>query len=232
MAESKEVIVKDERTVQQRLIDVMRDVEAVKKTERNTAQNFSFRGIDSVVNAVGPALRKHGVLVVPEVLEHHLSTVEVGQKRTQMGHVLVKVRYSFYGDKGLDDVISCTVLGESMDSGDKATPKAMSVAFRIALLQALALPTDEPDPDSYAYERAEAKPKATISQIDTWAGALSTATTIEQLNQIAGSVASYDVAEDIASDLRNTYRNRKAEIEDFEKHVKAEMEASAVKSAE
>ena len=76
--EAKEVIVTDERTVQQRLIDVMRDVEAVKKTERNTSQNFSFRGIDSVVNAVGPALRKHGVVVVPEVLEHHLSTVEVG----------------------------------------------------------------------------------------------------------------------------------------------------------
>lgn len=225
--EAKEVIVTDERTVQQRLIDVMRDVEAVKKTERNTAQNFSFRGIDSVVNAVGPALRKHGVLVVPEVLEHHLSTVEVGQKRTQMGHVLVKVRYSFYGDKGLEDVISCIVLGESMDSGDKATPKAMSVAFRIALLQALALPTDEPDPDSYAYERAEAKPKATISQIDLWAGGLASATTIEQLNQIAGTVATYDVAEDIAADLRNTYRNRKSEIEDFEKHVKAEMEAAA-----
>lgn len=225
--EAKEVIVTDERTVQQRLIDVMRDVEAVKKTERNTSQNFSFRGIDSVVNAVGPALRKHGVVVVPEVLEHHLSTVEVGQKRTQMGHVLVKVRYSFFGDKGLEDVISCIVLGESMDSGDKATPKAMSVAFRIALLQALALPTDEPDPDSYAYERAEAKPKATISQIDLWAGGLASATTIEQLNQIAGTVATYDVAEDIAADLRNTYRNRKSEIEDFEKHVKAEMEAAA-----
>lgn len=225
--EAKEVIVTDERTVQQRLIDVMRDVEAVKKTERNTSQNFSFRGIDSVVNAVGPALRKHGVMVVPDVLEHHLSTVEVGQKRTQMGHVLVKVRYSFYGDKGLEDVISCIVLGESMDSGDKATPKAMSVAFRIALLQALALPTDEPDPDSYAYERAEAKPKATISQIDLWAGGLASATTIEQLNQIAGTVATYDVAEDIAADLRNTYRNRKSEIEDFEKHVKAEMEAAA-----
>jgi hypothetical protein len=45
--------------------------------------------------------------------------------------------------------------------GDKAAPKAMSVAFRTALLQALALPTDEPDPDSQSFEREEAKaPKA------------------------------------------------------------------------
>ena len=44
-----------------------------------------------------------------------------------------------------------------MDGGDKATAKAMSVAFRIALLQALALPTSEPDPDSTSYERSPAK---------------------------------------------------------------------------
>jgi hypothetical protein len=33
----------------------------------------------------------------------------------------------------------------------------MSVAFRIALLQALALPTSEPDPDASSYERSPAK---------------------------------------------------------------------------
>ena len=42
---------------------------------------------------------------------------------------------------------------ESWDTGDKAMPKAMSVAMRTALIQALALPTDEPDPDSFTYTR-------------------------------------------------------------------------------
>ena len=36
----------------------------------------------------------------------------------------------------------------------------MSVAFRTALLQALALPTDEPDPDSQVYERDNARQAA------------------------------------------------------------------------
>lgn len=44
-----------------------------------------------------------------------------------------------------------------MDSGDKATAKAMSVAFRTALLQALCLPTDEIDPDAESYERSSAE---------------------------------------------------------------------------
>ena len=46
---------------------VMEEVGAVKKADRNDHQKFNFRGIDAVVNAVSPALRKHGVVVVPEV---------------------------------------------------------------------------------------------------------------------------------------------------------------------
>src|SRR5690606_40176303 len=52
------------------------------------------------------------------------------------------------------DTSECVSIGEAMDSGDKATPKAMSVAMRVALLQALCIPTDEPDVDSQSYERS------------------------------------------------------------------------------
>src|SRR5699024_6816492 len=63
----------------------------------------------------------------------------------------VNATYTFYAQDGSS--LSTQVASESFDSGDKATPKAMSVAFRIALLQAFALPTDEADPDSYTYVR-------------------------------------------------------------------------------
>jgi hypothetical protein len=52
------------------------------------------------------------------------------------------------------DEVQAIVPGEAMDSGDKAVSKAMSVAFRIALIQALNLPTGEPDADSQSYERS------------------------------------------------------------------------------
>ena len=58
-----------------------------------------------------------------------------------MGHVTVVVAYTFTAPDGSSIVTSAA--GEAMDSGDKATPKAMSVAYRTALLQALCLPTDE-----------------------------------------------------------------------------------------
>jgi len=141
-------------TIAQSLSEIMKAVGAIAKNDKNTSQGFNFRGIDSVVNAVSPALQKHGVIVVPHVEDYEYATVEIGRNRTAMGHVKVKVTYTFIGQAG--DAISATVVGEAMDSGDKATAKAMSVAFRTALLQALCLPTDEPDPDSNSYERSSA----------------------------------------------------------------------------
>jgi ERF superfamily len=127
-------------------------VGAVGKSERNTAQNFSFRGIDTVVNAVAPVFNELGIINVPEVIEHLYDTVEIGAKRTPMGHVTMVVKYSFFAPDGSH--VDAQVASEAMDSGDKAVAKAMSVAWRIALLQVLNLPTDEPDPDSVSYERS------------------------------------------------------------------------------
>lgn len=165
--------------IAQALSEVMKAVGGIAKKDRNQAQGFNFRGIDSVVNAVSPQLQKFGVIVVPSVEDYSYDTVEIGRNRTAMGHVKVKVTYTFIGGNG--DAIKTTVVGEAMDSGDKATAKAMSVAFRTALLQALCLPTDEPDPDATSYERSSADdvlaPSAILVKI-------SQATTIESLSEI------------------------------------------------
>jgi len=145
----------EQKTIVQSLNAVMSEVGAIKKSDRNASQGFNFRGIDAVVNAVSPALQRHGVVVVPTVEESDYSVVEVGKNRTAMGHCRVKVSYSFIGPLG--DSIKATVIAEAMDVGDKASAKAMSVAFRTALLQSLCLPTDEIDPDSSSYERSEVK---------------------------------------------------------------------------
>lgn len=182
---------------------VMADVGAVRKTEKNSAQGFNFRGIDAVTNAVFPAMVKHGVVVVPTVVASSYDTVTVGRNATQMGHARVTVEYQFFAGDG--STISATVCAESMDSGDKATAKAMSVAFRTALLQALCLPTDEIDPDHDVYERssAPAKPAAKSkgkaengAAIDPKGADVdpSVPLTEEQLNQFNGACTKADVS--------------------------------------
>lgn len=140
---------------------VMGDVQAVRKGDRNEVQGFNFRGIDAVVNAVGPALRAHGVIVLPRVLARHAETYQTRNGAT-MKNVAVEVEYTFVGPDG--STLTCSALGEAADAGDKATPKAHSVAFRTALLQALCIPTDEPDPDASTHERAA--PVQAIGEVD------------------------------------------------------------------
>lgn len=143
-------------TVIEAWLDVMNEVRAVGKDGKYEAgkTRYNFRGVDGVVNAVGPALRKHRVAVIPTVLDATYQQVEAGANRTLMRECTVKVRYTVRGPAG--DWFVGEVFGEALDSSDKGTAKATSVAYRIFLLQALAIPTDEPDPDESRHERASA----------------------------------------------------------------------------
>lgn len=149
----------DKPTVVELMSLVMSDVQAIGKGDRNQQQGYSFRGVDATVNAVGPVLRKHGVVVVPLAAEIESERYETKSK-TPMRGVTVKVGYRFYGPDR--DFIDATTYGEAADSGDKAVSKAMSVAYRVCLLQALCIPTDEPDPDSESHERAQPSAVTTI----------------------------------------------------------------------
>ena len=128
----------------------MADIGAVGKNSKNTQQGFMFRGIDAVMNAIQPAMKKNGLFVVPEVLEQ---TRE--ERTTQKGGLLIysicKIKYTFYAQDGSN--ISAVVIGEGMDSGDKATNKAMSIGFKYACFQVFCIPTEEmQDPDAEVHE--------------------------------------------------------------------------------
>lgn len=136
-------------TAREVIVGVMNDVQAVGKTEKNLSQGFNFRGIDAVVNAVGPAFRKHGGFLIPTIIFKNSSILPT-KNGGSMNAVALEVQFAIYGNEG--EPITGSVASEAFDSGDKATAKAMSVALRTFLLQALLLPTDEPDPDSQSYE--------------------------------------------------------------------------------
>ena len=136
-----------------KLADVMAELPAVGKDSRNEQQGWNFRGVDAVVNAISPALRKHGVGVVPKVLDiSYRDTTTAGRDPRPTREVTVKVKYTFFAEDGSS--VSAIVPGESLDQSDKGSAKAMSVAFRIALLQVFALPTSEPDPDASYHTRS------------------------------------------------------------------------------
>lgn len=189
-------------TIYAALANVMADVRHVAKRDFNDHQRFSFRGIDAVVNAVGPALRDHGVIVVPVVRSVEYAAVTTTNNKASTA-CRVLVDYVFYGPAG--DSIRTTMAGEAWDHGDKATPKAMSVAYRTALLQALTLPTDEPDPDHHVYEQTKPDPhhQAKLTVAEAWRQTHGGAFDVEAMTADYEQWAARPITEADAKDLHD-----------------------------
>ena len=128
----------------------MSEIGAISKDKKNKHQGFLYRGIDDVMNAINPVLTRNHVFIAPEVLEQ---TRE--ERKSINGGLLIysicKVRFTFYADDGSS--IAVVTVGEGMDSGDKATNKAMSIALKYACFQLFCIPTEEmPDPDAESHD--------------------------------------------------------------------------------
>lgn len=129
--------------------EIMAEIGAIGKTSKNTTQGFMYRGVDAVMNALQPAMVKHKVFVVPEVLEQTREE-RINAKGTTLLYSILRVKFTFFADDGSN--ISAVVIGEGMDSGDKASNKAMSVAFKYACFQVFCIPTEEmKDPDAESH---------------------------------------------------------------------------------
>lgn len=123
-----------------KIADVMRDIEAISKTRKNVQQGYSFRGIDDVYNVLHPILAKHGVFTVPRVLEDRTED-RVSKSGAVLIYRVLRIEFRFYAEDGSS--LDCVVIGEGMDSGDKASNKAMAVAHKYALTQVFCIPTQE-----------------------------------------------------------------------------------------
>lgn len=143
---------------------VMSEVGFIGKDSKNQSQGFKYRGIDAVMNALNPALIRNGVFAVPEVLEQTREE-RTNSKGTTLIYSIMKIRYRFYAEDGSN--VECVVIGEGMDSGDKASNKAMSVAFKYACFQTFCIPTEEmmDDPDKDYHEVAPKMDEATSKAI-------------------------------------------------------------------
>jgi hypothetical protein len=112
----------------------------ISKDRRNEQQNYKFRGIDDVYNALAPMLAKHKLVILPRILDR-----SVVERTTQKGGVLfyVTVAAEFDFVAAVDgSKVTVRTYGEAMDSADKATNKAMSAAYKYAAFQTFCIPTE------------------------------------------------------------------------------------------
>lgn len=111
------------------------------KNQRNTQQNYKFRGIDDVYNTIAPMMAEIGLIASPSVMERQVVERATAKGSLQM-HVYLKVQITFIAADNPESRHSIVAWGEGMDVGDKATNKALSSAYKYAIITELTIPTE------------------------------------------------------------------------------------------
>lgn len=111
------------------------------KNRKNDQQGFSFRGIDDVLNRMSQHLVDANLVIVPRVVNRDVQE-RLNSRGNPLFYVTVTVDYTILSSKDGSSVV-CTTVGEAMDSGDKATNKALSAAYKYMAFQTFAIPISE-----------------------------------------------------------------------------------------
>lgn len=201
--------------------NVMHDIceRGIGKDSKNKDQGFNFRGIEAAMNAIAPLLVNHGIVCVPR----HGSPQRF-DRITKSGGTLSFVNIvSEFDLIHVDDGSSVTITtnGEGMDSSDKATNKAMSMAFKYALFQAFVVPTMSVEADLDDGGLSEAEQEA---ERESWISALENklkcyTATIEVLKQAWADIKRQcedRQDRDAAERLLKVYKRLAGEIADRE----------------
>jgi len=170
-----------------KLIDLMTTIGSIGKNGFNQHHKFKFRGIDDVMKEVHAAQLKVGVTILPTVLSREVTAAG----KMTVTSLEVQYRFTAIEDGSHVDIV---VWGEAADTQDKSTSKAMSMALKYGLIQALMIPTEDiadGDTDSPVVDRSQSAPSRTpvvtpqerefVSQMN---GRIDQAATTDELNQL------------------------------------------------
>jgi len=171
--------------VYQAISAVQKDLstQGISKDRKNMqGSGYSFRGIDDVYNALAPFLAKHGLCILPRVLNRE-SVERQSKAGGALFYITVEVEFDLVAADGSKHTIK--TFGEAMDSGDKATNKAMSAAYKYACMQSFCIPTEgDNDADSQTHQVAPKVEKPKGIELDHIKALMASAVSYENLKDI------------------------------------------------
>lgn len=154
--------------IYKKMADMMADIGAVEKSGTNKFQNYKYRGIEDVYNALHPLLGKYGIFLKLKILDLKREERTNDKNKAQI-YSLVTVEYIFTCEDGSS--VSSTCIGEAFDSSDKSLQKALSAAQKYLFFQMFCIPTEEQKPEIEEVEQfvkpkksAQKQPQKPINQ--------------------------------------------------------------------
>lgn len=140
--------------IHEALLAIQENVPTLEKngTGPQTQGSYKFLAVDDVLKGLKPLLNKHGVVVVPNLIDHgfhYNSALAKDNERVPRESIQAWVKYDFEYIAAEDgSSVHSVVVGEGIDTQDKAIRKATTSAWKISLIQTFSLVTGEIDPDA------------------------------------------------------------------------------------
>lgn len=187
--------------IHEKLVAVTKQIaqDGIGKTRKNAQQGYNFRGVDEVMNAFSPILAAHGLFIRPRFTERDFI-----ERQTKNGgalfYITVKGEFDFV-DAGGESVTVGPFYGEAMDSADKATNKAMAVAFKYAMFQTFCVPLEGitgGDADAETHE---------IAAYD-WIAAVDACASKDELDKLAAEIKAASLPNATAAKVRAAWAAR------------------------
>ena len=139
----------------------------IPKTRTNPIELYQYRSIDDVLNRLAPLIAEHRLCILPRVLERVLT--ERPSPATPMRvNVMVRVAFDLVSVED-GSVHTVEAYGEALDEGDKGTAKAMSAAYKAAMLQAFCIPVAGTEDADASTSRIVTRPSVQTGQpVEGW----------------------------------------------------------------
>lgn len=148
------------RNVTEAIARIMGELPAIGKTrDPNGGVKYAFRGIEAITAEAQELFAKYGVVMYPEATL--LETKEIVVNGNPWTDTFLTVRYEVcHGPSDTSKFV--TVNGIGRDNNDKGSNKAMTQAYKYALLQILMIadPKDDGDSENHATSGARTTRKA------------------------------------------------------------------------
>lgn len=143
----------------------------IAKGDYNEGQKFNFRGIDKVLNALSQPLVDSGLLILPRIYDR-VQTERPTKTGGVQFDVVLTMAFDLVStrDGSMHTVMMC---GEACDSGDKATSKAASMAYKYMAFQTFCIPVeglDDADRDNPAPSAAKTSTAPATPSLDAVPG--------------------------------------------------------------
>ena len=177
----------------------------IPKNRFNEVDEYRYRSIDDVLIRLAPLLAKHRLCVLPRVTKRHV--IERQGEEQLLVDVTLRVAFSLVSaDDGSSHLVEA--YGEALDAGDKGTAKAMSAAYKSAMIQAFCIPVgDLEDPDSTSHRLAAKTHVAEpVQGWEQWAR------DIQDIVAVCESEAAIDTVQDRNRDLLKAISRERHQI--------------------